>query len=531
MDLLQAGDFEGALGRFLESKGYFRSFANTANAAVCLEKLGRFDEALDMYRELVADFGSKFSEDERHSVASLMGQLRRKVGTIDVSSNVEGTVVIDSRIRGTLPLFAPLSALAGRHRVRVLKDGYASDDVEVEVTAGSAQNVELKLRPLTDVGRLAVSEASGTPGLEVLVDGAPVGEAPWKGTLSQGPHLVTLRGRDAGTAPTPVTVVVGQELTKSLTATPLGAEVILLPQPSSARLTIDGVDVGTGAWRGRLPRTAHTVAVSELGYFDQQLPLGSTDEGEHRIVLLADRSHPRWPREPSGAFHLGLFAQGGLGTGLGSDPERNCGQGCGGGPSYWGGAFLRGGYAFLSGWRLEGLVGANRFGRSVPRTLVDNGAGYESTDSLRSQGLWAGLGGGYALAATPSISIVPRLAVAVGFFSSRDQASVQVVTAVDRADAIVDQSGASRRSNPIFLMPSVDAELALGSTRLVAGLAIPSLLTSGPALDNGEAAATGTCDPKVGGARCARGSSFFSSPVPYRASSFLSLTLGVSRSF
>jgi hypothetical protein len=532
MELLQAGDFEGALARFLESRARFRSFANTANAAVCLEQLGRFDEALDMYRELVADFSSKFSEEERRSLVGLMAGLRKKVGTIDVSSNVEGTVVVDGRARGTLPLFAPISVLAGKHRVRVLKEGYASDDVEVELAEGGALSVELKLRPLTDVGRLVVAEASGKRGLEVVVDGAPVGQTPWKGVLSQGAHVVQLRSRDLGTAPTQVNVVVGQELEQSLRAEALGPELVLRPQPTSADVSIDGVGVGPGLWRGRLPRGAHAVSVTELGYLERRLTLADGEGGEKDVVLVVDRSHPRWPKEPSGSFHVGLFATGGLGSSTGADPEQSCGLGCSGGPATFGAAFVRGGYAFLNGWRLEGVAGAARFGRKVDRTLVDGNRGFESTDELVTQGPFVGLVGGRSFPAARRVALVPRLGVGVGFSSSRDRVSVDVVTALDRAPMTVDRTGASVRNNPVFVLPSLDAEVDLTVVKLVGGVMLPSVVNPGPTLPLGEAAAdsrTAPCQP--GEARCTRGTNLFATPIAYRASTFLALTVGVSRSF
>jgi tetratricopeptide (TPR) repeat protein len=61
--LLTAGDTERALESFLGSRALVPSGKNTANAAICLERLGRYDEALEMYEEVLARF-SKDLDDE-----------------------------------------------------------------------------------------------------------------------------------------------------------------------------------------------------------------------------------------------------------------------------------------------------------------------------------------------------------------------------------------------------------------------------------------------------------------------------------
>src|SRR5262249_9943502 len=50
--LLDAGDLSRALEYFLRSRALSPGKGNTANAAYCLDRLGRFDEALELYEEL-----------------------------------------------------------------------------------------------------------------------------------------------------------------------------------------------------------------------------------------------------------------------------------------------------------------------------------------------------------------------------------------------------------------------------------------------------------------------------------------------
>jgi hypothetical protein len=146
--LLNAGDCEHAIDFFLRSRAEEPSGPNTRNAAVCLDRLGRYDEALEMYEELLLSFPEDLDDRDRAIIGPAMAALRRKVGGLDVSANVDGLVVVDARPRGALPLRAPMRILAGRHVVRILKDGYATFEAAVTVAVGETVTLDARLEPL-----------------------------------------------------------------------------------------------------------------------------------------------------------------------------------------------------------------------------------------------------------------------------------------------------------------------------------------------------------------------------------------------
>src|SRR5262249_48881706 len=118
-------DIERALDRFLRSRARVPSGKNTVNAAICLNRLGRYDEALEMFEEVVTKHMADLREADRATIAPAMQALRQKVGTLEISVDVEGAAVhVDSRARGRLPLAVPLRVNAGIHRIRVIKEGY-----------------------------------------------------------------------------------------------------------------------------------------------------------------------------------------------------------------------------------------------------------------------------------------------------------------------------------------------------------------------------------------------------------------------
>jgi hypothetical protein len=151
--LFEAGDMESALDAFRRSRALFASMQNTLNVGICLEALARYDEALDAYEDVVAGFGAELGDAERASLTRKLQGLRAKVGALDVSSNVNGAVVVDGRERAKLPLGAPIRVTAGTHVVRVIKDGYVTFEAEVLVRAGERTAVDASLLPLASEPR------------------------------------------------------------------------------------------------------------------------------------------------------------------------------------------------------------------------------------------------------------------------------------------------------------------------------------------------------------------------------------------
>src|SRR6185503_10911915 len=125
------------------SRAAFPSSKNTLNAALCLDRLGRFDEALEMYEELAARFQAELQADDKMALGPAMSALRAKVGSIEITANVDGAVIVDGRPRGKLPLTRPIRVLAGSHRIRILKDGYATAERTVEVQLGATVRVDV----------------------------------------------------------------------------------------------------------------------------------------------------------------------------------------------------------------------------------------------------------------------------------------------------------------------------------------------------------------------------------------------------
>jgi hypothetical protein len=486
--LLQSGEVELALDLFQQSRALVPGVGNTMNAAISLDRLGRFDEALRNYELVLKEFQDRLTDEDRKTIGVATTTLRRKVGSIDVAANVEGVLVIDGRRRGELPLSAPIRVLPGSHTVRVIRDGYAPAEAVVPVKVGEEASVDLRLEVLTSAGRLRVIDESGASDSEVVVDGAPVGKAPWEGTLGVGRHVVLLRGKDTGTGPSVASVVAGQTVPVSLRAAPLGPPLRLDPSPLTATVILDDVLLGAGPWEGRLPLGPHRVAASEEGYQTRSEALDGTTRGEVRLALEIDEDHPRWRRNQPSRLGVELFGGLGLGSGLGSDAESGCGSSCTGrsGPlGPLGG--VRGSLELPNRLRFEIGVGYWRvttsLDRTAPATRPTPGQAlhsYDLHDELRLTGPFATLGVGYRLPLSRRFALIGRLGLGAYFAAASDTVTGQAVRGTDRADVFVDHSGRAVRSVDFFVQPEVGGQLSLGRVHVGAGVGLAVFLLDGP---------------------------------------------------
>jgi PEGA domain len=306
--LSEAEAYDRALDFFLRSRALVPSGGNTINAASCLEKLGRYDEALEMAEEVVSKFLANIDPHNRAIIGPMMAELRKKVGSLAVSSDVDATLFVDGRGRGKVPLASPLRLLAGRHVVRVVKPGFSPHEQTIVSVPGVLVTIEARLQMIPGTGVLRVEDPS-LEGANVFVDGARVGTVPWEATIAAGPHVVRTEGGDRGSAPTEILVVQGQTSLARPASRELGAVLNLSVDPLTATLSIDGVFVARGRWMGRLPKGPHELTAAEPGYKTRR---ATVNDGlappVRRLTLRVDPNDPHWPHASPGRFVASAFA-------------------------------------------------------------------------------------------------------------------------------------------------------------------------------------------------------------------------------
>ena len=502
-----AGDCGRAIDKYRASRELYPSVPNTLNAAICLERLGRLDEALEMYETLIATLADELADDDRRPVTAEMTRLRARVGTISIRTNVtDAEVVIDARSRGTL--VGPLRVTPGERSVRVLRDGYAPFDQSVLVVAGQDQTIDAQLEPLLSGGKLKVD---GPPGATIYIDGSPVGTAPWQGLLAAGRHLYYLRQDgpiEQGMAPRSVLIVPGQTALAEVELMPLGPPLSLSLEPQSAELSIDGVAIGRGGWQGRLPLGAHELEVREVGYrtADSTLVVTADSAREHVIFLERDDDHPRW-RTPGAPIWMEAYGGLALSAGLGSDAEAACAaRPCNVATVALGwhvGA--RVGYELVSPLSLEVAGGVASLSLPLRRIyragFANTGEGftalsYELEDNLSIVAPW--IGGGIALRQPllPWLSFHSHLVVGGMFPQARDEIGGTVSGNGRTLQATVEGSGSSQSAVQMVVIPEL--RLAVTSSQFFASLGLKAMfmLLNGPIFaDHGDVTVIGgACD-------------------------------------
>jgi hypothetical protein len=399
--LLRQQAWAPALAEFLLSRELYATRVATNNAGIALQRLQRYDEALDMFETLLRDF--KVPPSERTRAQEEIAELRALVGTIEIQGAEPGaSIVISSEDRGEYPPVKPIRVAAGNHVVRIFKEGYEPFDTRIDVAGGQVAFITAKLTKLKDSGKLRVVERTGRT-LNVLVDNVIVGKSPWQGTLAVGDHMVTLRGKGKiGAQPAKATVKSQQVTQLSLVAEDLDASLRIDPTPPGANVWLDSVNVGNGVWLGRLKTGRHSVEVKAAGFLtsERSVELRKGQRETLVIELERDEDAPQW-RKPS-RWTIDGNASLVVAPTFGGDVGDRCGDGCEN-PIGLGGLFMvNGNYELGSGlgFGIElGYLIANkevekRDGELTPNgmTAADPGS---ATDGLRLSAFLAGVNAGY----------------------------------------------------------------------------------------------------------------------------------------
>ena len=347
------GESSAALADFLRSRELFPTRAATKNAAVCMRRENRFDEALDMFEELLRF--PDLSPADRAFAESQSAELRGAVGALEIAGAEPGaSIVVDGRARGTYPPPAPLRVSAGTHVVRVYADGFVPFERRVDVAGRQVVALDAKLAPLTEGGRLVVTEATNKA-LDVVVDNVVVGKSPWEGTLAVGPHTVALRGEnDEGTPPASAAVRLRDVTHLNLSAEPLDATLRIAPVPATANVSLDGVLVGQGVWEGKLRSGAHKIEIGADGFLTQtrQTTIAKGERGAVTVTLERDPESALFRAAHPPRVFAEIDAAPAIGLAFGGDARGACTGGCSADVPFGFGVAIHGGYELSSGLAL-----------------------------------------------------------------------------------------------------------------------------------------------------------------------------------
>jgi hypothetical protein len=502
VELFNAGDRQRALELFMASREAYPSVQNTSNVAITLDELGRYDEALEMYELLLVEFKDELDDKDRKALGPAMAALRKKVGSVFISANVDGKVVIDGRARAQLPLTVPIRVLPGERQIRVIRSGYVTWETQRKVELGKTVRIDAKLEPLAEAGLLRVEDAK-RPGATVFVDGAPMGPSPWEGTLGPGPHLVWTADGDLGSAPREVVVVQGQTAVVQLESQPLGPPVDVVVEPATAVVSLGTAKLGEGRWSGRLPAGDYELSASEEGYHSQTKKLSVAADGSPQKISLeleVDPDHPRWPKSAEGEGFVQAWGGFAFGPGFGADAEENCVT-CSDDTTVLGLAVgARGGYRFPFGLALEVGAGYIRLGTSFDRVSeLDDQAGvqYAISDDLLVHGPFASFGLSYRYRFGEYVAASARASAGAFFESATDDVTAEAIRGDERAPLAIQDPEPVARSISVFAQGDLAFEVHFGGFHVAAAMGILVFPTDGATLDERSTSIGLDCDPTM----------------------------------
>ncbi|AUX27854.1 uncharacterized protein SOCEGT47_084520 [Sorangium cellulosum] len=477
--LYRQGAWEAALAEFLASRQLYPTWSATSSAALCLQQLRRYDEALALFETLLNDFSERLPQDTRTAAQEAIVRLRGLIGTIDITgAEIGASITIDGRRRGDYPMPAPLRVGAGSHVVRVYKEGFEPFEMRVDVAGGQVVRILSRLHKLVESGRLRVAEQNGKV-LDVLVDGYTVGKTPWEGPISPGQHTVALRGPgELGTMPASVLIRRKQTTPLTLRAEELTASLRIVPTPVCASVTIDGVTLGNGIWEGHLSPGRHRIEVAAGGFVTARREVILARDRRAVIPVALERVVLG---APPGRFLVELTAAPALVPSLGGGAAGQCGGACSLDVGVGGLGVLHAGYELWSGLgfgvttgylQVQQAVAARSTSLQIRDPLPESTGTADDALALRGflAGGWSGLSFG------ERVRLSMRLGAGALFAAVSDERS-GTFTSASGVEFRVDRTSAQGSASFFVMTPEVRAGLRFGDhLDVTAGLAAAVLI-------------------------------------------------------
>ncbi len=258
-----AGKHEEALAAYQKAHAANASGATAIRIANAFYKLNRLAEAHEAYEAALKQTllgGDKKTANDR------LGEIAGKTGTVTVTVNEAGAAVsVDGKPAGSSPLVKPVRIMAGSHKLTVTKDGFTPFETTVEVAVKGASTIDVQLKEPQKGAKVSVTIKGGEP-MQVSVDGAEVGAAPWEGTLASGPHTISARSPKSVAAEVTIEVKAGTPQAVELVAAEGRGTLEVRTEMPKSKISVDGKEVGTGSYTGELPAGEHDISVALDGY-------------------------------------------------------------------------------------------------------------------------------------------------------------------------------------------------------------------------------------------------------------------------
>jgi hypothetical protein len=217
---------------------------------------------------------------------------------LEVKSEPSGAkVYIDGKESGQTPL--SLSDIrAGRHQIRVVKEGYESYEVSAETGVGRKE-IFARLRQVLLKSELLIR--TDPTRATIYLNEKPVGTSPFEGKgLSPGKYQVRVTQEGYETWKKEITLKPGEILELPVQLALVEGELVVTAQPSLAKIYINGKFVGNTQYTGKDLRPGrYSVRVAKEGYeiWEKDVRV----EPGKKIEVVARLEEIDWTKKSCGA--------------------------------------------------------------------------------------------------------------------------------------------------------------------------------------------------------------------------------------
>lgn len=375
--LYEAGSYQEALDEFQAAYEAQPHPAVLVNIANCYARTNRPVRALDAFERYLRERGSRVEAAERREIERTMAEQARLVGELRIAvPDIEGQLLVDGLPVGSTPTEHVERVQAGSHRIEVRPTEGAPLTREVSVEGGSSVDVRIAPQPVAPVG------PGPGPGPAV----GPTGPEPEPG------------GGGGVVEPEPVTPPPPPTEPESAMA------VLSITGTRGARVYVDGERVGRIPYEGEVEPGEHDIRLSGPGLLTYESALDFAPRERTEVqVDLARGGRPGWvPWVEWGLMGLAgaLIIPGAISAGVG-----------------WA--------RYVDSEAMFQEIDGGRYSSRVEEDRM-----WARYDEMYSeyyglwQGGWAMMGIGIAAAVASSVVLI--LDHAVGMFSGRPQAEIDI---------------------------------------------------------------------------------------------------------